>query len=198
MSERTSRLKSNLVRKLRRQSGKSWATIAKECEVHPGTIKRWMKGGEVLIDNIGALAKALGTTADQIMLVDGEEDETDYVEAELTLEGNLADLKQPEHVTVLLEKVQKAIGAKFRVMLMYVGEGSIKLVIKLHREDAERMVKWEPTKRLYQLGVLEIKALNHHIRMGKAARDATKAMEEDGEKAPYLAEEDSGWESEEP
>ncbi len=142
MNERTCRLRVNMVKKLRKKCGKSWATIAKDCRVHPGTIKRWMAGSDVLMDNIGLLAKALGTSADNLILPEGEEDLTDYVKAEITVMGNLASLDNPDgHVAAILENAQKAIGAKYRVLLMYVGDGSIRIGIKIHAADAIRLVR---------------------------------------------------------
>jgi transcriptional regulator with XRE-family HTH domain len=158
MTEATYRLRIDLVKKLRKACGKSWSTIAKECDgIHLGTIKRWLNGGRVRMDNIGRLAKALGTTADKILLPDDEEDLTDYVDGEIDIEGSLLDLKQPQDITVILEKVQKAIGSKYRIMFMYVGDGSIKIGIKLHMSDAIKLLKASHTGKLDFLDVKLIK-----------------------------------------
>jgi hypothetical protein len=169
MNERTYRLRVRLVKKLRRQCAKSWDDIAKECHVHPGTIKRWLAGREVYMHNIGVLARALNTTADQIILPEGEEDLTDYIDAEMTLNGDLATLEQPKDITAILDNAQKAIGGKYRILLMYVGNGSIKLGIRLHAADAMRLVRAFIQGRLEFLLITSV-AIKSHLQAAPVSK----------------------------
>ena len=142
MAEKFHRLKANLVKKLRRASGKTWEQVAVECGVIRETIMRWLsetqRPGEA---NVRLLAKAIGTTADKIILLDDEEDLTDYVNGELNIDRNYDELKQPEDIAALLEEFQRRIGKRYKILLMYNAPGSIKIGIKLHVSDAMRLSK---------------------------------------------------------
>jgi hypothetical protein len=141
MSQANHRIRAILVRKLKANSGKKWTTIARESEVHLGTIKRWLAVEKARFEKIVLLAQALRSSADQLILPDGETDLTDYVDAEIVMPETRVGSALPQRIEQLLEEIHEACGGKFKVMLMYVGKGSVKLGIKLHVTDAYRLTK---------------------------------------------------------
>jgi transcriptional regulator with XRE-family HTH domain len=176
--ERTSRIRPLLVKKLKKQCGKSLSLIAKESHIHVGTLKRWLAGEKAFIDNISLLAKALNTTADKITLPDGEEDLTDYVNAEIivpenqsisgenkdlfiTLRFGSSDLKQDpsrlrELVKMLIDHLHSTIGAKHPIVNLYIGSGSLRIGIKLHTSDARRLASAYLRKQLASYQIISI------------------------------------------
>jgi hypothetical protein len=152
MSQKTSRIRAILLRKLKAHSSKTWQQIARECDVHVGTIRRWLKGEEARFEHIELLAKAVGTIAEELMLPQGETDTTDYVRAEMTLNAQM-----PVDIEAILREAQKAIGPKYRLLLMYVAEGSVKVGIWLHPKDGQRLLKAFMEGKLTHLNVIAVR-----------------------------------------
>ncbi len=91
------------------------------------------------MENAELLAQALGTTLETIALPEGVINLDSYVDVELKIEGQLTNTDQPKDILAILEQTQKLIGAKYRLLLMYVGEGSIIVKLKMHIEDVMRL-----------------------------------------------------------
>lgn len=154
MSDRTHPIKVKTVRELREKCGKSWSTIAKECDVNVGSVMRWLEGKPVRMDHIGLLAKSLGTSADKLILREGAKDSDDYVKGEIIADDEHRD------VAAILEAAQKALGAKYKIMVMYAGTGSIRIGINIHASDAVRLLKAFVQGKLDDLSISSISFTN--------------------------------------
>jgi hypothetical protein len=161
MEEPSSRIRPILVRKLQKQlrPPKSWKAIAKACHVHLKTIPRWLRGERVRRDNIRLLANALGVSAEEIVLLDGEEDVTDYVPFEMIAGPSSASPADTKNVLTIFENAQKAIGPRYRLYLTYVGQGSIKLRMLVHVSDALRTTVAFLRGRLTPLHIMSVSML---------------------------------------
>jgi len=156
-NERAYVLKADVIKRLRKKKGISWTALADACHVHPGTIKRWLAGNGAMMDNIGLLAKALGTTADKLILADQNSELTNYVDSEILKDGDSDALNSPDEIAAIVSAVEKAIGAKRSFVLVYVSPAnSIRIGLRIHKSDAIRLKKAFLAGKLEGLNIISV------------------------------------------
>lgn len=167
------------IRQLRMAKGLDAQTMADRAGFNVKTWSRIEEGRPCFICTVVAAAKALGRTVKVEDLLLGVApppmEKADRIV--ITRRGEFADLDETELVA-FAEAIEKLIGAKYKIEVVKVEPGSIRITIKLHPDDAERFRGAARRGLLDQLDIIDAKDV---AGPGEMRREELIAPDEPGE-----------------
>jgi len=166
-NEGTSKIKSEVVHKFLKESGRGAGWLARRAGVHQKSLERWLRGKPAYYRNIAELANAMGMGMQAISAEELPEyalaigtaraSSQKFEDWEVKLPHEAMKTWTPAKRAAFLEGLRLIIAVGGKVPIVNESEGCLKVTLRLTPEQATALVRAHAEGKLASLGISELR-----------------------------------------